>query len=117
MRRSIAVPLGVMAAGAAGLGYAAAVEVNMYRLRRYTLPLLEPTAQPLKVLQLSDIHMVPGQQRKQKWLRPPAALEPDLVVNPGDNPSHPDGIDPVLEALDPLLSLPGVFVFGSSDFS
>jgi uncharacterized protein len=105
-----------MAAGAAGLGYAAAVEVNLYRLRRYTLPILEPTTQPLRILQVADIHMVPGQHRKQKWLRSLADLQPDLVVNTGDNLSHPDGIEPVLDALDPLLSLPGVFVFGSNDY-
>ncbi|HEV2640512.1 MAG TPA: metallophosphoesterase [Actinocrinis sp.] len=116
MRRSLALSLGTMAVGAAGLGYAAGVEVNMYRLRRFTLPILDPGAKPLRILQLSDIHMVPGQGRKQKWLRSLADLEPDLVVNTGDNLSHPDAIEPVLEALEPLLSRPGVFVFGSNDY-
>jgi uncharacterized protein len=116
MRRSIAVSLGILAAGTAGLGYAAGVEVNLFRLRRFTVPVLDPTAAPLRILQLSDIHMVPGQTRKQKWLRSLAELEPDLVVNTGDNLSHPDAIAPVLDALDPLLHLPGVFVFGSNDY-
>jgi predicted MPP superfamily phosphohydrolase len=105
-----------MAAGVAGLGYAAAVEVNLFRLRRFTVPVLEPTAAPLRILQLSDIHMVPGQSRKQDWLRSLADLEPDLVVNTGDNLSHPDAVAEVLEALDPLLHLPGAFVFGSNDY-
>ena len=36
---------------------------------------------PLKVLHISDIHMRPGQRRKQAWLRDLARWEPDLVVN------------------------------------
>ena len=116
MRKSIAVPLGVAAAGLAGLGYAAAVEVNLYRVRRFELPVLDPGAEPVKILQVSDIHMVPGQRRKHTWLRSLAELEPDLVVNTGDNLSHPDAIGPVLDALEPLLHVPGAFVFGSNDY-
>ncbi|WP_034266512.1 metallophosphoesterase [Actinospica robiniae] len=116
MRKKIAVPLGVAAVGLAGLGYAAGVEVNFYRLRRFELPVLEPGSDPIRILQVSDIHMVPGQRRKQKWLRSLAELEPDLVVNTGDNLSHPDAVGPVLDALEPLLRVPGVFVFGSNDY-
>jgi uncharacterized protein len=116
MRKSIAVPLGVAAVGLAGLGYAAGVEVNLYRLRRFELPVLDPGAKPLRILQVSDIHMIPGQRRKHAWLRSLAELEPDLVVNTGDNLSHHDAIGPVLDALEPLLRVPGVFVFGSNDY-
>lgn len=116
MRKSIAVPLGVAAVGLAGLGYAAGVEVNLYRVRRFELPVLDPGSKPLRVLQVSDIHMVPGQRRKHAWIRSLAELEPDLVVNTGDNLSHPDAVGPVLDALEPLLHVPGVFVFGSNDY-
>ncbi len=116
MRKSIAVPLGVAAVGLAGLGYAAGVEVNLYRVRRFELPVLDPGSAPVKILQVSDIHMVPGQRRKHAWLRSLAELEPDLVVNTGDNLSQPDAIGPVLDALEPLLRVPGVFVFGSNDY-
>lgn len=116
MRRSIAVPLGILAAGTAGLAYAAGVEVNLYRLRRFTVPVLPPEARPLSILQVSDIHMVPGQQRKQRWLRSLADLKPDVVVNTGDNLSHPEAVPEVLSALEPLMELPGAFVFGSNDY-
>lgn len=116
MRRSISIPLAIAAAGAAGLGYAAGVEVNLFRLRRFTVPVLAPGAAPLRVLQVSDIHFVPGQRRKRAWLESLAALRPDLVVNTGDNLSHPDAVGPVLDAIEPLLHLPGVFVFGSNDY-
>src|SRR5581483_1240176 len=116
MRRSISIPLGIMAAGTAGLAYAAGVETNLYRLRRFSIPLLAPEAQPFRILQLSDIHMVPGQRRKQAWLSSLAELRPDLVVNTGDNLSHPDAVPEVLRTLEPLMALPGVFVFGSNDY-
>ena len=45
---------------------------------------------PLRVLHLSDIHMTPGQTRKQEWLRGLASLRPDLVVTTGDNLAHRD---------------------------
>ncbi len=40
----------------------------------------------------------------------------DLVVNTGDNLGHKDAIKPLLDALSPLLSKPGVFVHGSNDY-
>ena len=40
-------------------------------------------------------------------MRQLAALEPDLIVNTGDNLAHPDAVPAVLETLDPLLDVPG----------
>lgn len=71
---------------------------------------------PLRVLQVSDIHMVCGQRKKRAWLQSLAALRPDFVVNTGDNLSDPDGVPEVLDALGPLLEYPGVYVFGSNDY-
>lgn len=70
----------------------------------------------LRILHISDIHYIPGQRRKAEWLKSLARLEPDLVVNTGDNLSDHDAGPEVLEALAPLLELPGVFVPGSNDY-
>jgi predicted MPP superfamily phosphohydrolase len=70
----------------------------------------------LKVLHISDIHMLPKQRRKQAWLRELARFEPDLVVNTGDNLAHPKAVPAVVQSLGDLLSVPGVFVFGSNDY-
>ncbi|WP_225939511.1 metallophosphoesterase [Nesterenkonia lutea] len=67
-------------------------------------------------MHISDIHYVPGQRRKFDWLQSLAELKPDLVVNTGDNLSHPAAVDEVLEALEPLRRFPGVFVPGSNDY-
>ena len=116
MRPLYAVPLGIAATGAACVAYAAGVEVRSFRLRRVTVPVLPAGAGPLRVLQLSDIHMVNGQRKKQQWLRSLAALKPDFVVNTGDNLSDPEAVPQTLDALGPLLDFPGVYVFGSNDY-
>ncbi|WP_372736397.1 metallophosphoesterase, partial [Nocardioides sp.] len=100
----------------AGLTAYAAWEARQYTLRRVEVPLLPPGARPLRVLHLSDIHMTPGQARKQEWLRDLAALEPDLVINTGDNLAHASAVPAVLDSLGALLEAPGVFVFGSNDY-
>jgi predicted MPP superfamily phosphohydrolase len=91
-------------------------EARQFVLRTVEVPLLPPGHDPLKVLHLSDIHLTPGQRVKQDWLRGLAALEPDLVVNTGDNLAHRDAVPVVTDCLGELLDVPGVFVFGSNDY-
>jgi predicted MPP superfamily phosphohydrolase len=104
------------AAGMACVTYGAAVEVRSFRLRRVTVPVLPTGQRPLRILHLSDLHMTPGQRRKQAWVRSLAGLEPDLVVNTGDNLASPDAVPYVLETYGRLLEFPGVFVWGSNDY-
>ncbi len=100
----------------AGIGYASLIERNAFVVREATMPVLSPGSSPLKVLHISDIHMRPGQRRKQAWLRDLARWTPDFVVNTGDNLSHPKAVPAVVQALGDLLAIPGVFVFGSNDY-
>ncbi|MBO0840539.1 MAG: metallophosphoesterase [Sciscionella sp.] len=102
--------------GVAAIGYAAGVERLHWTLRRATLPVLPASGKPLRLLHISDIHMLPEQRAKQRFIAELAELEPDLVVNTGDNLAHQKAVPAVLRALGPLLSLPGVFVFGSNDY-
>jgi predicted MPP superfamily phosphohydrolase len=106
---------GVAALGAAGVGYAGLIERNAFTLRRFTVPVLPVGAPPLRVLQISDLHLVPRQSRKIEWVRGLAALAPDLVVNTGDNLAHVDAVAGALRAMEPLFDFPGVFVMGSND--
>lgn len=109
------VALGALAA-TAGVAYAALYEVRAFTLRRVELPVLAPGSRPMRVLHVSDIHMTPNQRKKQRWIRDLARLEPDLVVNTGDNLAHRDSVSVVLDAFDGLLDVPGVFVPGSNDY-
>jgi predicted MPP superfamily phosphohydrolase len=104
-------------AGGATLAYASLVERNLFTLRRYDVPVLAPDAEPLRVLHLSDLHMTPGQQRKQDWIAALAATDPDLVISTGDHLAHPVAVPAVRRALRPLLERPGAFVFGSNDYT
>jgi uncharacterized protein len=108
----------LVAAGslASGIGYATLVERNAFVVREMTMPVLTPGSSPLRVLHLSDFHMRPQQRRKQAWLRELARWDPDLVVNTGDNLSHPRAVPSVVQAMGDLLSVPGLFVFGSNDY-
>jgi hypothetical protein len=111
-----AASLGLGAAGAAGLAYSAGYEVRDFVLRQVAVPVLASGNRALRVLHLSDLHMTPSQHKKQRWVRRLADLEPDLVVNTGDNLAHRDAVDVVLDSLGPLLERPGVFVLGSNDY-
>lgn len=103
------------AAAAGGLvaGYGL-LERNRFGVRHESVAVLPPGMSDLRVLHLSDIHMVPGQEAKRRWLRSLADMEPDLVVNTGDNLSHRTAVAPLLEALEPLMKFPGVYVPGSN---
>jgi uncharacterized protein len=98
------------------LVYAAGYEAQAYRLRRVDVPVLPVGQRPLRVLHISDLHMTPEQDKKRAWMRALAALEPDLVVNTGDNLAHKQAVPTVLDALGPLLDRPGAFVLGSNDY-
>ncbi len=103
------------AAGVAALGYAGIIERNWFALRRYEIPVLAPGAGPLRILHISDTHLTPGRTRLQSWLRSLDDLDPHLVVNTGDSIAHPEAVGYLLDALGPLLRLPGAFVLGSND--
>ncbi len=103
-------------AGAAGLAYAAGVEVRWFALREVEMPVLPPGHRPLTVLHLSDLHVTPSQHRKQAWVRALAGLRPDLVVSTGDNLAHMQAVPVLLEMFTELLEVPGVFVLGSNDY-
>ncbi|MCX6396278.1 MAG: metallophosphoesterase [Propionibacteriales bacterium] len=102
-------------AGIAGVGYAYA-EARNFTVRRFEIGCLPAGSQPIRVLHLSDLHLTPTQSLKRRWIATLAGLEPDLVVNTGDNLAHRDAVEPLLEALGPLRQVPGVFVLGSNDY-
>lgn len=103
-------------AGLGTLAYSAGIEVRNFVVRRVEVPVLPPGRRPLKVLHVSDLHLTPSQGMKRRWLSSLAELEPDLVINTGDNLAHPGSVEPLLEGFGRLLDVPGVYVFGSNDY-
>ncbi len=115
-RAALHTAAGLAAVGAGGLAYASLIERNAFTVRRAIVPVLPRGAAQLRVLHLSDIHLVPRQARKIEWIRSLAALQPDLVVTTGDNLADLEAVPAVLRAFEPLLAVPGVFVLGSNDY-
>ena len=87
-----------------------------YQLRESSVPVLPQGHRPIRVLHFSDLHLTPARTREIADIKSWAALKPDLVVSTGDFLAHPEAVPHVLNALDELLDLPGLFVFGSNDF-
>ncbi len=105
----------------AALGVAAwstLVEPRLFTIRRQTLPVLAEGASPIRVLQLSDLHLAPWQHRKIDWVRSLSELRPDLVVLTGDLMGHRLSRGPLLHALRTFseAGIAGVFVHGSNDY-
>lgn len=116
LTRRLGRSLGLGAAAAVGVAAYSACEARAYTLREVTVPMLPRGQRPLRVLHLSDLHLTPGQRRKREWVAGLARVQPDLVVNTGDNLAHRDAVPALLDSLGPLLDRPGVFVLGSNDY-
>ncbi|AKK02154.1 metallophosphoesterase [Corynebacterium epidermidicanis] len=113
--------LSALAAGSvAGLGLAAYGYRSLtdFRLKHVTVPVLDPGVvdKEFTILHISDLHMLPSHRAKQAWVSSLDALNPDLVINTGDNLGSADAVPAVLQALSPLLHRPGLFVFGTNDY-
>ena len=114
--------LGIAAGALTGTGLLAlawgSVERRMPVLRRIAIDV--PAHRGIKtmtILHLSDLHLFPGQEFLVTFLRRVAAEEHiDLVGSTGDNFGLAEGLPLLEDAYEPLLALPGAFVFGSNDY-
>lgn len=118
MRKTTAALAGgasVLAVGLGSLAYGL-IHSHSYRLRRRSVLLPSRDAKPLRILHISDAHTLARHTKRLAFLRDLADTKPDLVVLTGDMIAQAEAIAPVLDALDELLDVPGVFVFGSNDY-
>lgn len=109
--------LGLAGAAATGIAYATLVERRAFRLRHVTVPILHRSAgRPLRVLHLSDLHLLPWQDRKLAFVRACARAGPDVVVATGDLLGHADAVEPAIAALNDLArGRVALAVLGSND--
>lgn len=109
----------IAAAGVACVAYGVAIERRWYRRRHVELAgaLAAPSAEPLRILHLSDIHLDPPQQHRVEFLRSLEDAGHDLVVVTGDLLGSEHAEAAVVEAIAGLTGpdVPGVVVLGSND--
>ena len=114
-RSALSVVGATAALGAATLAYSL-IEARCPVLRRIDVPVLAADEEPLTVLHLSDLHLTDRTEARVAWVQQLAQLQPDIVVNTGDNLSLACGLEPLQRALEPLTGLPGAFVMGDHDY-
>lgn len=104
--------------GAAAVAVDAVLEPHFPVLRRETVPVLPPGAPPLRLLHLSDLHLLARHGRRSRWIRGLASEQADLVVCTGDIWSSLQAM-PLVGATLAALSAggtPAFFVPGNNDY-
>ena len=114
-RAALSVVGATAALWAATLAYSL-IEARCPVLRRIDVPVLAADEEPLTVLHLSDLHLTDRTEARVAWVQRLAQLQPDVVVNTGDNLSLACGLEPLQRALEPLTGMPGAFVMGDHDY-
>ena len=87
-----------------------------YQLRQAEIPILPAGHAPIRVLHFSDLHLTPARKTEIADIKSFIDLAPDLVISTGDFLAHMQAVPVALDALDALLDIPGLFVFGSNDY-
>ena len=113
--RSAALPAALAVGAAAAWPF---VEPHLPVLRSARVPVLPPGTGPLRVLHVSDLHLLPRHARRSEWVQGLAALQPDFVVSTGDHLSSARSVPLLARTLGALTAdgTPGVFVPGNNDY-
>jgi uncharacterized protein len=90
--------------------------IMSYVLREAEIPILPAGHAPIRILHFSDLHLTPARKSEIADIKSFAQYKPDLVISTGDFLAHMDAVPVTLNALEPLLDTPGLFVFGSNDY-
>jgi predicted MPP superfamily phosphohydrolase len=90
--------------------------IMSYVLREAEIPILPPGHAPIRILHFSDLHLTPARKSEIADIKSFAQYKPDLVISTGDFLAHMNAVPVTLDALEPLLNTPGLFVFGSNDY-
>ena len=87
-----------------------------YVVREAEIPILPADHEPIRIVHFSDLHLTPSVKREIADIKSFIDLKPDLVISTGDFLGSVDAVPVALDALDQLLDVPGLFVFGSNDY-
>ncbi|SPT76052.1 phosphodiesterase YaeI [Arcanobacterium haemolyticum] len=123
IKRPLITIAGSLLAAGAGTLLGSITHAHAYRVRRRTVVVPssgatsgESATGPLRILHISDTHLLTRQHKRRAFIRSLAGLEPDFVVLTGDLIAEPAAVAAILTDFGPLLNVPGAFVFGSNDY-
>lgn len=91
-------------------------EARAFTATNHTVKVLPPGEAPLRILNISDLHLMEWDRPKIRFVRSLAHLAPDAVFLTGDQLSSTSALPALQEALEPLTGIPGAFVYGSHDY-
>lgn len=72
---------------------------------------------PLRILHISDLHLTKCRYAQLRFLVQAAHTHPDLLVFTGDLISQAAVLPELMRALESFAGIPGVFVYGSNDYT
>ena len=85
-------------------------------VREAQIPILPSGHKSIRIVHFTDLHLTPACKREIADIKSFIDLKPDLVISTGDFLGSIDAVPVALDALDQLLDVPGLFVFGSNDY-
>ena len=94
--------------------YAVFIERLNFKIRR--VKITADVKKTITILHISDLHFRSSQRKKARFIKSLSKLNPDLVINTGDNLGGVDQEPSTVSALRPLLNFPGGFVYGGNDY-
>ena len=108
----------LIAAGALAAAAWPVVEPQLPVLRRVTAPVLPARSAPVRVLHVSDLHLLPRHTRRAAWVRGLARHKADLVVSTGDHVGSESAFALLADTLGALAAggVPAVVVPGNNDY-
>jgi predicted MPP superfamily phosphohydrolase len=98
------------------VGYGIFIEQHWFRQREITLPVLGEGHRPLRILHISDLHLLPDHTKKSRWVSSLIDTKPDFIINTGDNLSSDQAVGLLRQTLGVFTGIPGAYVWGSNDF-
>ena len=105
--------------GLAAVAYARLIEPGWLRVRHRTIvvPGWHATADPLRILHLSDLHVGRTSHLLARFMSSARAIPADLVVITGDFVDRPENVEELADVLRPLMdgARPVVGVLGNHD--
>ena len=105
-----------LAAFGTGVAAWSLFEARAYQHSFHHLNILPEGHAPIRILNISDLHLMPGDDKKVEFVRDLVELKPDAVFLTGDQLASTKSLPTLLRALNPLAGIPGAFVYGSHDY-